>query len=218
MIGICPKCGNYEWNKKIEEIEENKQIDENLTIDDNKKNIICLQCGHKWQFKSMPLFILTGCSGVGKTTTAQELLQRETKFITMDADFLLNIMPHDKEEDYKNWVEQVLSLSKNIMQGGKPLLWTIAGALDHFEHTYNRRFFTEIYFLALVCDSESLEKRMREGRHIIDSNWIQSSIDYNRWFVEKGIVSDKKVDTFDISGKSVSEVADYVNKWVEERL
>ena len=67
----------------------------------------------------MPLFILTGCSGVGKTTTAQELIQRDTDFIVMDADFLFNIMPHETEEDYKNWVEQILSLSKNISKYAK---------------------------------------------------------------------------------------------------
>lgn len=53
MIGICPKCGNYEWNKQVTE--------------DN---------------------------------------------IVLDADFLFNIMPHNTDEDYKNWVEQILSLSK----------------------------------------------------------------------------------------------------------
>lgn len=203
MIGICPKCGNYEWNKQIEE---------------KQNNIICQQCGHQWHFKKMPLFVLTGCSGVGKTTTAQELLQRETKFIPLDADFLYNIMPHNTEEDYRSWVEQIMSLSKNIMQAGKPLLWTMAGALEHFEHTYNRRFFAEIHFLALVCNPEDLERRMREGRHISDPEWIRSSIDYNRWFMEQGIVSNKKIDTLDITGKNVSEVADYVTKWVEDRL
>lgn len=203
MIGICPKCGNYEWKKQITE---------------NKKDIICQQCGNQWKFKAMPLFVLTGCSGVGKTTTAQELLQRDTKFIVLDADFLYNIMPHDTEEDCKNWVEQILSLSKNIMQGRKPLLWTIAGALDHFENTYNRRFFTELYFLALVCNSDDLEKRMREGRHITDSNWINSSIDYNRWFIENGTVSNHNIDTYDITGKSVSDVADYVTQWIEAKL
>lgn len=136
----------------------------------------------------------------------------------MDADFLYNIMPHGTDEDYKNWVEQILSLSKNIMQGGKPLLWTIAGALDFFENTYNRRFFTEIHFLALVCNTEDLEKRMREGRHITDSNWINSSIDYNRWFIENSTVSKPKIDTYDITRKSVSEVADYVTQWIEARL
>lgn len=203
MIGICPKCGNHEWNKNISE---------------NKNYIICQQCGHQWNFKSMPLFILTGCSGVGKTTTAQELLQRDTKFIVMDADFLFNIMPHDTDEDYKNWVEQIMSLSKNIMQSGKPLLWTIAGALDYFENTYSRRFFTDIYYLALVCNAKDLEIRMREGRHITDSNWIKSSVDYNRWFIENSTATEQKIDTYDITGKSVFEVADYVTEWVTERL
>jgi broad-specificity NMP kinase len=161
---------------------------------------------------------LTGCSGVGKTTTAQELMQRDTPCIVMDADILYNIMPHETDEDYKNWVEQIMSFSKNLMQSGKPLLWTMAGALDNFENTYNRRFFTEIHYLALVCNSEVLEKRMREGRHITDENWIKSSIDYNRWFKETGIISDKRVDTYDITGKSVSEVADYVIQWVTEKL
>lgn len=203
MVGICPKCGSWEWDKQVIE---------------DKNRIECQQCGHQWKFKSMPLFVLTGCSGVGKTTTAQELLQRDTNFIVMDADFFYNLLPHDTNEDYRNWVEQILSLSKNVMQGGKPLLWTMAGALENFEIAYNRRFFTEIYFLALVCDSESLEKRMREGRHIMDPNWIKGSVDYNRWFVENGTVSNKRVDTYDITGKTVSEVADYVAQWVEERI
>ncbi len=203
MIGNCPKCGNYEWNKQISE---------------NKKYIICQQCGHQWKFKAMPLFILTGCSGVGKTTTAQELLQRDTDFIVMDADFLYNIVPHNTDEDYKNWVEQLMSLSKNVMQGGKPLLWTIAGALEYFAGSYNRRFFTEIYYLAFVCNTEDLEKRMREGRHITDQEWIKSSIDYNCWFIEHGIVSNQRVDIYNITGKSVSEAADYVTQWVSERL
>lgn len=203
MIDICPKCGDYEWNKQISE---------------NKEYITCKQCGHQWKFKAMPLFILTGCSGVGKTTTAQELIQHDTNFIVMDADFLYNIMPHETNEDYKNWVEQIMSLSKNIMQSGKPLLWTIAGALDYFENAYNRRFFTDIYFLALVCNTEDLEKRMREGRHITDSNWINSSIKYNRWFIEKSSCDNKKIDTYDITGKSVAKVADYVRKWVDSKL
>lgn len=203
MIGICPKCGSHKWNKQVTQ---------------DKQHILCEECEHQWSFRAMPLFILTGCSGVGKTTTAQELISRDTNFIVLDADFLYNIMPHNTEDDYKNWVEQILSLSKNIMQSGKPLVWTIAGALNYFESTYNRRFFTDIHYLALVCNSEDLVKRMREGRHITDENWINSSVEYNRWFIEKGNVSDKRIDTFDISGKNVSDVADYVTQWIETKL
>lgn len=42
---------------------------------------------------------------------------------------------------------------------------------------------------------------MREGRHINDTNWIYSSIDYNRWFIENGTVSNHKIDTYDITRK-----------------
>lgn len=202
MIGICPQCGDYKWNKQVSE----------------HKHITCPSCGHQWHFKSMPLFVLTGCSGVGKTTTAQELMQRDTGFIPMDADFFYNIMPHDTDEDLHNWVEHMLSLSKNIMQGGRPLLWTMAGALEHFENSYNRRFFTDIHYLAFVCSDKELETRMREGRNVTDINWIQSSIDYNRWFIEHGNLSNKRIDTYDITGKSVLEVADYVVQWVTEKL
>lgn len=60
MIGICPLCGNYDWDKEV-----------------SGNTVTCPKCGHAWQFRKMPMFVLTGCSGVGKTTTAQELLQRE---------------------------------------------------------------------------------------------------------------------------------------------
>ncbi|WP_155998656.1 AAA family ATPase [Lachnoclostridium phytofermentans] len=59
--------------------------------------------------------MLTGCSGVGKTTTAQELLQRETNYIVMDADILYNIMPHETEEDLLDWVEHIMEFSLTIM-------------------------------------------------------------------------------------------------------
>lgn len=203
MLGICPKCGSYGWDKEIFE---------------DRKQIHCPSCNYQWNFNMLPVFVLTGCSGVGKTTTAQELQQRETKYIVMDADILYNIMPHETEEELHNWVEQILSLSIDIMQGGKTLLWTMAGALEHFEAAYHRRFFKSIYYLALVCDKKSLEERMRNGRHITDDGWIQSSINYNQWFLDNGRLGDQRIDIFDITGKSVSEAADYVNQWVEERL
>jgi hypothetical protein len=35
----------------------------------DKKQVFCPVCGYQWSFKTMPLFILTGCSGVGKTVS-----------------------------------------------------------------------------------------------------------------------------------------------------
>lgn len=149
MIGICTKCGNHQWDKEVKGDE-----------------IHCPKCGNSWKFIKLPLFILTGCSGIGKTTTAMEIIRRKAEFTVLDGDMFYNIMPHETEEDYYDQVEQIGSLSKNLMQIGLPVLWTMAGNLDKLSKTYNSRFFREIYCLALVCEEELLRARMRDGRGI----------------------------------------------------
>ena len=139
MIGICPRCGNYDWDKEV-----------------TGNQVCCSKCGETWRFRKMPLFVLTGCSGMGKTTTGIEIMKQQNEFIVLDADMFYSIMPHDTQEDYYNQIEQVESLSKNIMQTGKTVLWTMAGNLDKLNHVYNRRFIGEIYCLALVCEEEEL--------------------------------------------------------------
>lgn len=197
MIGICNKCGNHEWDKEVR---------------DNK--IFCPKCGNSWEFIKLPLFILTGCSGVGKTTTAMEIIRRKVDFTVLDGDMFFNIMPHETEEDYYEQVEQIGSLSKNLMQTGKPVLWAMAGNLDKLHRTYNSRFFQEIYCLALVCNEEVLRTRMQDGRGIRDAEWIQSSVDYNKYFKTYRQIGDMRFEIYDISEKSPAETADYVIEWV----
>ncbi len=55
MVEICPKCGNFSPDK---------------TVTDN--TIACPKCGHSWEFLRLPLFIVTGASGVGKSTTVHD--------------------------------------------------------------------------------------------------------------------------------------------------
>ncbi len=201
MLGICPKCGNYEWDKQV-----------------SGNTIKCPKCGHAWSFKRLPLFVLTGCSGVGKTTTAKELMKREIGFVVLDADMFYNIMPKETDEDFQKQVEQIESLSKNIMQSGQPVLWTMAGMLNMLNGAYHRRFFSDIHALALVCEEGALRQRMTEGRGITDQNWIQSSVDYNHYFMTHRKLGELSFEVFDITGKQVTEAADYVERWVNARL
>lgn len=201
MIGICPQCGNYDWDKTVTETE-----------------IACPNCGHRWSYKRLPLFILSGCSGVGKTTTGQALLQRETAFIVLDSDLFYSIMPHETTEDYQKQTEQLLSLSRNLMQSGKPVLWTKAGCLDQLPDAYNARFFSAIYCLALTCEESVLRRRMTEGRRITDEGWLQSSVDYNRYFQTHDHIGAQAFETLDITGKSVTQVADCVEAWVMGKM
>lgn len=200
MIAMCPKCGSHDWNKEVD-----------------GSMIICPECGSKWEFIKKPLYILTGCSGIGKTTMAKELQKITKDFVILDADMFYNIMPHETDDDYYDQVEQVESLSKNIMQCGKSVVWTMAGNIDKLPRTYNSRFFSDIYVLALVCEEQSLRTRMREGRRITDEGWINSSVEYNMFFQTHDQIGEVKFETLDTEGKSVIEVAEAVLRWMKER-
>lgn len=201
MVAQCIKCGNHKWNKEVE---------------DNR--ITCPKCGYSWTFKKLPLFILTGCSGVGKTTIAHELMLSTEDVVVLDADFFFNIMPHETQEDYLNQIEKLEDLSKNIMQGGKPVLWAMAGNLDKLNSVYNRQFFSDVFCLALVCNEETLRHRMMQGRGIADEEWIQSSIQYNNFFKTHTAINNMPFDVCDTEGKKLEEVVEDVRKWVTEKM
>ena len=201
MIEICSNCGNHEWDK---EIIGNK--------------LCCTKCGAQWEFISMPLFILTGCSGVGKTTTAIEIMRKKVDFVVLDADILSGYVDWSSEESCNEWVETIVNISKDIIQSGKPVLWTMAGCLDRLPKTYNCRYFSEIKCLALVCDDEALRKRMQEGRGITDENWLKGSSDYNSYFMGHDSLGDTRFEKLDITGKEPQEVAAYVIEWVNMNL
>lgn len=202
MISICPKCGNTEPEKKITE---------------DGKFIICHKCNNKWQFKRMPLFIITGASGVGKTTTCQKLMQNETEYIVMDGDILF-FMKHDTKEALKFKRETLLRMAKNISQIGMPVVLNTPCLPDQFENTYERQFFTDTYYIALVCDSDVLEKRMRNGRGIDDEGWIKQSVSFNNWILENGKNQTPVIDLCDTTSRTVSEAAEFVDRWIKEKL
>ena len=147
MLGICSACGNTEWDKEV------------------TGNVIkCPKCGNEWKFDKLPIFFLTGCSGVGKTTTAIELQKITDEYVIIDADWLRNIAWPQNDEEENDFIEQVYSVSKNISQCKKPVVWTMAGGIDRLHHTYGKRFFSEIKVLALTAEPEVLRKWMTEGQ------------------------------------------------------
>jgi len=201
MIGICNKCGNYDWDKEV-----------------NGNVIKCPKCGETWEFKKLPMFVLTGCSGIGKTTTAKVIQRQCTDVVTLDADIFYNLMEHETEQDGYDQLEQMWSISKNITQSGKPVLWTMAGNLEKINHTYNIRFFENIYVLALCASEDDVRHRMEKGRGITDPNWIQGSVDYNNYFRTHNSHGDTIFEVVDTEGKSVEDVAKEVMSWMQARL
>lgn len=199
MLGICSACGNHEWDKEV------------------SGNIIrCPKCGHEWKFEKLPIYFLTGCSGIGKTTTALALQKMTDEFVFLDADWLRNISWPKNDEEENNLIEQYYCVSKNINQSKKPVVWTMAGGLDRLPNTYGKRFFSEVKVLALTADPEVLKNRMTEGRGIDDAGWIQSSVDYNNYFRTHNSLGETKFETLDCTTGTPEEIAEKVLEWLRK--
>ncbi|MDE7298764.1 MAG: AAA family ATPase [Lachnospiraceae bacterium] len=199
MFEICPKCGNYEWNKEV-------------SVD--KRSARCPKCGASWENRAFPLFILTGCSGVGKTTTARRLMERQQDYAVLDGDILFTA----DEGEYMGWVERIEGLARDFMQCGKPVLWTMAGNLDKLKKACNERFFADIYCLALVCGEAELRRRMTEGRGISDDGWIRDSVSYNNYFLEHDRMDDIVIERLDITVLDPDQAAQQVERWMRSKL
>lgn len=113
-----------------------------------------------------------------------------------------------------NMVEQVFSLSKNISQAGKRVVWTMAGNIDKLSKAYGARFFTDVKVLALTADEAVLKRRMTVGRGIEDETWIRSSVDYNEYFKTHSSIGDVPYSSLDCSYATPEEMAARVLEWL----
>ena len=197
MISMCPHCGSNRWNKTA-----------------TATHITCPECGHSWPYRRGPLLLLTGCSGVGKTTTATRLFGMTKDFAVLDADMFY--IPDDSQ--LSSMLEKVCNLSAAFNQQGTAILWTMAGGLDCIKDTYHRQFLSEIKCLALTCEPDELRRRMTEGRHITDERWLEGSREYNEYFRTHHELGDVHFDKLDITRLSPAEAAEQVLAWMNRKL
>lgn len=198
MIGTCPFCGNWQWDKEV-----------------IGSKVRCPKCGGTWPFRKLPVYILTGCSGVGKTTTGQALQKMTDEYLVLDSDMFHSLLQPTTDEGHMQVVEQTLSLSKNTNQSGKLTIWTKAGLIDKLPLAYHARFFSRIKVLALTAEEDELRRRMTEGRCIADPEWIRSSVEYNAYFRSHTSIGSVAYDTLDITRLSPEEAAAHVLRWLQ---
>ncbi len=168
--------------------------------------------------KKLPLFIITGTSGVGKSTICAELFKKEQVYIVMEGDLLWHQVYNTPEDDFREYRELWLNVCKHISQIGLPVVLCGCAVPEQFENCFERRGFTNLYYLAVVCDEDVLESRMRTGRKINDEGWIKSSVHFNGWLKANADKTSPTIRLLDTTGMSVVEAAEDVHEWIMECL
>lgn len=176
----------------------------------------CPFCGHTEEINRMPLFIITGASGVGKSTVCRQLFLKEKDYIVMESDILWNNSFNHPENNYREYRELWLRMCKNISQIGKPVVLCGSAVPEQFENCLERRYFSEIYYLALVCDEDILCKRLEE--RVDYKNYIKGSIEFNAWLKENADKTNPKIKLIESSNLTVHEKEKIINDWIYEHI
>lgn len=203
MLNHCRNCGQYHIDKEISE---------------DGQYIICPNCKDKQPSKRLPLFIITGASGVGKSSASIEIFKKEKDYIVMESDILWFDFFNTLEDNYKTYRETWLRICKNISQAGKPVVLCGCCVPEQFESCIERRYFSEIYYLACVCDSGVLERRLKDGRGVSSQEWIQESVSFNQWIKDNADKTEPNITLLDTTLRTIEDTAYAIDKWIMEKL
>jgi hypothetical protein len=139
----------------------------------------------------------------------------------MESDILWRDEFNQPATDYRNYREMWLRVAKNISQAGKPVVLCGAAVPEQFEQCIERRYFSDIHYLALVCNDELLELRLRNRplwRGSSTNEYIQEHKTFNHWLKENAANTQPPITLLDTSEITVSESVERVKQWIDSHL
>ena len=198
MFNVCSNCGEYRADK---------------TIVPGGVYAICPNCRFRYEFVRLPLFILTGASGVGKSTVCLALAAKMKDVVVMESDILWRAEFNQPETDYREYRETWLRVCKNISQAGTPVVLCGVGVPTQFEQCIERRYFSELHYLALVCDDQILPSRLT-WRGSLKDEYIKEQVIFNRWLLNNAQNTEPPMTLLDTSEITVDETVEKVERWI----
>lgn len=164
-----------------------------------------------------PLFIVTGASGIGKSTACECLFAREKDYIVLEGDICWHEVYNTPQDQYRAYRQMWLRLCANISQIGLPCVLCGCNMPNQLEGLEERALFTDIHYLAVVGDDACMRRRLTQGRGVTDAAWIESSLHFNRYLREHGSETNPPVTVVDATNLTPEETAERIERWIAEK-
>jgi|GEM_PF-975997 Archaeal adenylate kinase len=169
FIGVCPKCGKFDTKKSVE-------THENISYS------ICEECGNSHEFNRLPLFVVIGSSGSGKTSVCLEMSKITQDFICLDGDIFL-AMSAATNGNWDDFRYLVMEICANISQYGKPVALFHSGMPDDYTNNKMAKFFDKIVTIGIYADENVIVERLSnrpKWRQSSSTEFIERMIGYNK--------------------------------------
>jgi hypothetical protein len=171
----------------------------------------CPRCGDVQRLPALPLFVVTGASGVGKTTVTEPLRGLLPDCDVFEVDLTLQVAALGWETFGDTW----LRLAHGVAQNGRVTVLCGSMMPDRLDALPARKLLGPIHSCNLDCPDEVLAARLRAR-----PSWRHSS-------VESAIVEHQRFaawlrthiqPTYDTSALTPGEVAGHIAAWVRQHL
>jgi len=206
MFNVCPACGRYSEEK---------------LIDPDGPFAICPYCGHRHHFVRLPLFVLTGASGAGKTAVCLALAAKMSECVFMESDVLWRTEFATPDDGYRAYRNLWLRVAKNINQAGRPVVLCGSAIPEQFEGCPERRYFSTIHYLAMVCDDNVLMERLLSHpgwRKSSEPRFVQEMLRFNQWLKDNADKTEPPMTLLDNTHLTEEQSAAQVRHWILARV
>ena len=174
--------------------------------------------------KNMPIIVVSGAMGVGKSTIANILIARKSdRYVILKGD-LCNFFafPEVLSECRKVWVDVCLDIAS---QTNRAVVFYTDLDPDCFcgiEETKRKH----MHFVAIVCDEEELKTRVEskcgEASHQrirnIDKTWLEMSLLRNRVYSGQTKYQYPEMERIDTTHLNAEQSADLLDQWMTRIL
>lgn len=165
----------------------------------------------------LPLFIVTGASGVGKTTVITELRRIMPDFDVFGTDMFPKTTANIDNQDKKNIL---LRFAYAVLQSGRGTI--ICGTFMPWEaekcDDFNK--FSEVYFINLHCDDATRNNRLRSRPN--KATWTDEKLkdheEFAQWLLDNAETAfNPPMPTIDTTYTQPSEVAKQIKEYVIQK-
>jgi len=195
---FCYQCGSYA-------VKRSKLID-------SIGYFACTVCGYQWRpITVLPLFIVTGASGAGKSAIIEPLQHLLTEYGVFDKD---QMWARDWDMAYNNFFR----IASALAQGNKKTV--IVGTIipEHLEGLADRDLVGDIFYINLHTDDRTRRTRLNSRRKwgLPDEEFIQEHARFAVWLLTNAETEfGHPMTTIDTTSIAPEEVAEQVARWIK---
>jgi hypothetical protein len=182
-----------------------------LDADAQAHRLRCPRCRDESWLPALPLFVLTGASGAGKSTIPGPLQDLLPGCLVFDTDDIL----HVAALGWDTWRNTWLQLTHAVALGRRVTVLTGSLTPDQLERLPARRLIGPVHFALLDCPDDILAERLR-ARPTWRGTSSEAQIAHHQRFA--AWLRARITPSFSTGTASAAEVAGQVAGWVKALL